>query len=186
MTTIPDILWTPWAYATAYLGSLRLWAQSVDAVSLRPVPEMADNPMVLSFGKQVFDIDAVCPFCKQEFSCREFMGTRNAKFTFALSIYPAVHWFKATCEKSRWLIPLLCLTVSVLSLGKASFYKDLLSLCGKGTSPSSVVTGCRHCHKRLRITCNKPALRPAAVSAESLHQPADNLVGAGAGNPDRI
>ncbi len=176
MTTIPNILWAPWAYATGYLGSLYLWVQSVDAVSYRPVPEMADNPIAVTSGKQVFDIDAVCPFCKEEFSCREFLGNGNAKVAFTNSFFPAVYWFKAQCEKSRWMIPLLCLTVSVLSLGKASFYKQLVSLCGKGSSPSSVVTGCRHCHKRVRITCNKRALRPAP--AQEFRQPAE-LVGAG-------
>ena len=152
MTTLTSFLWLPWMIALMYLGNLFLWVKSVDAISCQKVTELVDNPIALSYGTQIYEIGAVCPFCSQKFYYREFLGSQKIKHTFSLSFVQSTFFkYLVKLRKSRWFLELFYFGIYLVSLWQAC-YKCLFYLRDKGhiLSPS-IVTGCPYCNKRLRI-----------------------------------
>lgn len=152
MTAMPSFLWLPWMIALMYLGNLFLWVKSVDAISCQKVTGLVDNPIALSYGTQIYEIGAVCPFCSQKFYYREFLGSQKLKHAFSLSFVQSTFFkYLGRLRKSRWFITLFYFGIYLVSLCHAS-YKWLFYLRDKGHSlSSSIVTGCPYCNKRLRI-----------------------------------
>ena len=152
MTVMPSFLWLPWMIALMYLGNLFLWVKSVDGISCQKVTELVDNPIALSSGTQIYEIGAVCPFCSQKFYYREFLGSQKLKQTFSFSFVQSIFFkYLTRCRKSRWFNSLFHFGIYLVSFWHLPF-KWLFYLRREGhTLSPSIVTGCPHCNKRIRI-----------------------------------
>jgi radical SAM superfamily enzyme YgiQ (UPF0313 family) len=145
MTHMSSLFWYIWSNGLGKLSRLFLWNKSVPAISCRPVNEMADNPMVLFLGQKIYEIGAVCPFCKKEFVYRSFLPKQrlkrtNERISFMLRV-----------KQSKWFFELFYLTISLLSFWRP--IKLLLYLKGeRGKGDSDIMTGCPFCNKRMRIS----------------------------------
>lgn len=152
MTVMPSFLWLPWMIALMYLGNLFLWVKSVDGISCQKVTELVDNPIALSYGTQIYEIGAVCPFCSQKFYYREFLGSQKLKHAFSFSFVQSIFFkYLTRFRKSRWFNALFHFGIYLVSFWHLPF-KWLFYLRREGhTLSPSIVTGCPHCNKRLRI-----------------------------------
>ncbi len=158
MTRMSSLFWDIWRKGLGNLSNLYLWNKLVPAIACHPVSEMADNPMVLFSGEKIYEIEAVCPFCRKEFVFRSFLPKQRVKRTDER--IP----FMRRVKKSKLIFELFYSTIPLLSFWRP--IKLLVYLKGeKGKADSCMVTGCSFCNKRMRISWDSYNKRlPAMVS----------------------
>lgn len=145
MTKIPGILWFPWIKALMHMGTLFLWNKPVDAISCKPVAEMSDNPMVLFYGNPIIEIKAVCPFCDQNILYHDFLEKGKVKITSS-----GFQKIKSKIKNSKWFFNLIFLFINLFPIWKPFKLLNYLKTYDN-FGKSSVVIGCPHCNRRLRI-----------------------------------
>jgi anaerobic magnesium-protoporphyrin IX monomethyl ester cyclase len=152
MTKGFSIIWIPWFMVLGYYGNLFLWVKSIKARSCKLVPELNQNPIVLANDTPVYEISAACPFCGLEFAYREFLGQSDVKRTSSARLsFAAIQNKIAKYKKKNWLVSLSFFVASLVSIvvplfRLLSYFRDR-----KNVLKPSIVTGCPHCNKRVRI-----------------------------------
>lgn len=152
MTAGSNMVWIPWFIVVGYFGNLFLWVKSVQALSCNLVPELEKNKIAVAYGTPIYELTAECPFCAQKFNYREFLGHEHLKKASSNSLAIVTLQRKiATFKRSRWFIALFFAGIYLISLVKPMYRYLFFLRDKKNTLQPSVVTGCPHCNKRLRI-----------------------------------
>jgi hypothetical protein len=163
MTAIPGYLWFPWIQEVRRLGGASPWARATLASSCEVDAAAQGSGFALGSGMTVYRVRAQCPHCGGLCEYREPLPTPrrgNRQPGSALLRYAAK--LRGICRRERSRLPAYACELVARKLGHLPFsllkrhvpiFRELGKLeTASAAMPAGFITGCTHCHKRLKIS----------------------------------
>lgn len=163
MTNIPDAVWFSWIYKISQISLSFPWVKSSPVSSFEKDTEIQTKMFNNNSGLKLYRLNAKCPHCSETcfflepFQLEQLNGVRKNGFVRFMEKVKKVYMR----ERAMSRLMIYCIELSgkliwrlraLLIKRNGAIFTELETLKKMDTaSPSSFITGCRHCNKRFRV-----------------------------------
>ncbi len=154
MTTIPDRLWFPWVHMLYLFSNTAPWLKSTDAVEFEVETDGEPDPVARFYGKRMCRISAVCPHCGKKSTYRELLADAPPAPQQAQPRRNPLAGLKSLAGSRYQRMVLQAALVNAfhyLLTFRHPLFRTLQNLYGETKSNQNFTTGCKHCHRHIKI-----------------------------------
>lgn len=169
MTDVPDKIWLPFLDSIVAFGQLFPWVKTVSPYRYELDDDAIGSPVVINSGRQIYKIWARCPHCDADIYYRELLALRKGGIPDAAVVKKSNHFIDDVNARIKLMRDAVGKAMRLINLYYLSFRHPVYKLLKSSVRNNNrdlfwdsffatvfFVTGCTHCHKRIKIVIPIP------------------------------